>query len=163
MSHHKRSRVGRLPRWQRLSTHLVFILCGFSGLAFYLKREMGLALGDIDARTFLVTHGCTAALVLMAFGAVLPAHIRAAWNVKRNRSSGVAMILNLALLALSGLLLYYGSEEIHDTVLWTHWITGFIIFAVFPLHLILGTLANRRTGAHPGRTAPLVREAAETA
>lgn len=142
MSHHKRSRVGHLPRWQRYATHLIFTLCAFSGLGFYLKREMGWELGDIAARSFLVWHGVSAAFALLAFGAVIPAHIRAAWNVRRNRGSGMAMIAVLATLMLSGLLLYYGDEEWHDSVLWAHWISGFIAFAAFPLHLILGHRAN---------------------
>mgnify|MGYP000604027857 CR=1 FL=1 len=32
--HHKRSRVGHLPRWQRLCTHLIFAICALSGLGF---------------------------------------------------------------------------------------------------------------------------------
>lgn len=147
MRHHKRSRVGHLPRWQRYATHLIFIICAFSGLAFYLKREAGWELhwliGDTAARSLLVWHGISAAFALLAFGAVIPAHIRAAWNVGRNRGSGMAMIAVLGALMISGLLLYYGDEAWHDSVLWTHWITGFIAFAAFPLHLILGRLANR--------------------
>ena len=41
MTHHKRSRVGHLPSWQRLSTHFVLTVCAFTGLAYFLKREMG--------------------------------------------------------------------------------------------------------------------------
>lgn len=145
MSHHKHSRVGRLPRWQRLFSHLIFTVCAFSGLGFFLKREMGFELNDIAAHSFLVWHGVSAAFALLAFGAVLPGHIRSAWNVKRNRGSGSAMIVVMAALMLSGLLLYYGDEEWRDRVVWAHWIAGFIAFAAFPVHLALGRLANRRT------------------
>ncbi len=147
MSHHKRSRVGHLPRWQRLTTHLVFTICALSGLAFLLKREFGFMLWDIAARQFLVWHGISAAFALLAFGAVLPGHIRGAWNLKRNRSSGMAMLIVMATLMLSGLLLYYGDEEWHSGVLWAHWIIGGIAFAAFPLHLILGQHANRQRAA----------------
>lgn len=142
MSHHKRSRVGHLPRWQRLSTHLIFAICALSGLGFFLKREMGIELGDITARSLLVWHGISAAFALLAFGAVLPGHIRASWKARRNRSSGIAMLTVMAGLMLSGLLLYYGDEEWHDAVLWAHWISGFLAFAAFPLHLVLGHRAN---------------------
>ncbi len=152
MSHHKRSRVGHLPRWQRWSTHLIFTICALSGLAFYLKREMSFELYDIAARRFLVWHGISAGFALLAFGAVLPGHIRSAWNARRNRASGVAMALVMAALMLSGLLLYYGDEEWHDSVLWAHWIVGFIAFAAFPLHLILGRLINRNR--QPSGTKP---------
>lgn len=144
MSHHKHSRIGSLARWQRLSTHLVFVICAFSGLAFYLKREAGFELAEIPARSFLVWHGISAAFALLAFGAVLPGHIRSAWRVRVNRLSGAAMVLVMAALMLSGLLLYYGEEEWHDSVLWAHWIVGFIAFAAFPLHLVMGRLGNAR-------------------
>ena len=150
MSHHKRSRVGHLPRWQRLSTHLIFAICALSGLGFFLKREMGIDFGDLQARSLLVWHGISAAFALLAFGAVLPGHIRSSWKAGRNRSTGIAMITVMAGLMLSGLLLYYGDEEWHDGVLWAHWIGGFIAFAAFPLHLVLGHRANARhlAGTH---------------
>jgi MFS family permease len=142
MSHHKRSRVGHLPRWQRLSTHLIFAICALSGLGFFLKREMGIDFGDLQARSLLVWHGISAAFALLAFGAVLPGHIRSSWKARRNRASGIVMIAVMAGLMLSGLLLYYGDEEWHNAVLWTHWIGGFVAFAAFPLHLVLGHRAN---------------------
>jgi len=156
MTHHKRSRVGHLPSWQRLSTHFVLTVCAFTGLAYFLKREMGFALWDIAARDFLVWHGISAAFALLAFGAVLPGHIRSAWNVRRNRGSGIAMIVAMATLMISGLLLYYGSEAWHDGVLWAHWAVGFCALPVFPLHLLFGHRANRRQPAirNNSRSAP---------
>lgn len=143
MTHHKRSRVGHLPRWQRLSTHLIFAVCALSGLGFFLQREMGYTLGEISARSLLVNHGISSAFALLAFGAVMPGHIRSAWKAKRNRISGLAMLAVLAGLMLSGLLLYYGDEEWHDYVLWTHWAVGFAAFLAFPLHLVVGHRSNR--------------------
>lgn len=144
MSHHKRSRVGHLPRWQRLSTHLIFAICALSGLGFFLKREMGVDLGDLPARSLLVWHGISAAFALLAFGAVLPGHIRSSWKARRNRTTGVLMLTIMSALMLSGLLLYYGDEEWHDAMLWAHWIGGFIAFGAFPLHLVIGHRANAR-------------------
>ena len=48
MTHSKRSRIGLLPRWQRLSAHLVFTVCAVSGLGFLLKRQVGLDLGEVQ-------------------------------------------------------------------------------------------------------------------
>lgn len=159
MSHHKRSRVGRLPRWQRLASHGIFLICALSGLAFFLKRQMGMALWEIAARDFLVLHGISAAFSLLVFGSVLPNHVRAAWNVQRNRLTGILMLVVMALLMASGLGLYYGSEDMHDTMLWSHWIIGFLLFAVLPLHLVVGARAplhgdkaaitEARTTTHP--------------
>lgn len=143
MSHHRHGRVGRLPRWQRLATHLIFAACALSGLGFFLRRELAIHLSDIPAHDFLVWHGISAAFALLAFGAVLPGHIRGAWNTKRNRVSGAAMILLMATLMLSGLQLYYGDEAIRDSMVMLHWAVGFLGFAAFPAHLIVGRLANR--------------------
>ncbi|MEY5100592.1 MAG: hypothetical protein RJA36_3311 [Pseudomonadota bacterium] len=147
MTHHKRSRVGRLPRWQRLSTHLIFSLCALSGLLFFLRHELALELAGPATHSYLVAHGVSAAFALLAFGAVLPGHVRAAWNARRNRASGVAMIGVLAALMGSGLLLYYGGEEWREGVVWTHWVVGFLVLAVFPLHLLLGSRGARSTTA----------------
>lgn len=141
-----RHRVGRLPRWQRITSHLIFGLCALSGLAYLLKHELGWPDLDFAARPLLVTHGISAALALMAFGAVMPVHIRAAWNARRNLSSGILMLAVMAILALTGLGLYYGSEEQHELFLWGHWLLGGAAFMAMPLHLALGAkaVAGRR-------------------
>lgn len=170
MSHHKRSRVGRLPRWQRLASHLIFVVCGLSGLAFFLKRQAGLALAEIAAHDFLVIHGISAAFTLLVFGAVMPNHIRAAWNVRRNRGTGGLMIAVMALLMGSGLGLYYGTEEMHEMMVWSHWAVGFLLFAALPLHLVIGARtalhggkAHEKTAATEHATASPLREATQAA
>jgi len=147
MTNHKRSRVGRLPRWQRISTHVIFSLCALSGLLFFLRHELGFEMPGPETHGYLVIHGASAAFALLAFGAVLPGHVRAAWNARRNRVSGLAMIAVLAVLLGSGLLLYYGSEEWREGVVWSHWGAGFLALLAFPLHLVLGSRAGRGVSA----------------
>lgn len=138
MSHNKRSRIGMLPRWQRLSTHLIFTVCAVSGLGFLLKREAGLDLGELSAHSMLVWHGVSSAFALVVLGSVLPGHVRGAWHARGNRATGVAMLAVMTVLMLSGLLLYYGAEEARDTTVRVHWLIGLGAFAAFPLHLIVG-------------------------
>lgn len=138
MSSSRPRRAGLLPAWQRTPTHLILVICAFSGLLYFLKRELQIDVLWTEAHSLLVTHGVSSALALLAFGAVLPAHLRAAWIAKRNRASGILMVGVMSLLMLSGLLLYYGSEEIRDSVVLTHLVVGFAAFAVFILHLLLG-------------------------
>jgi cytochrome b subunit of formate dehydrogenase len=145
MSHHKRNRVGRLPRWQRLSTHIIFCICALSGLAFFLKHEYFLEIAGIQAHTYLVIHGISAAFALLACGAVIPGHMRAAWNANRNRITGVIISLVAVILMLSGLGLYYGSEEYRLLIVWTHWILGGSAFIVLPAHLMIGARAVMQT------------------
>lgn len=136
--HHKRSRVGRLPRWQKNSTYILFVICSLSGLGFYLIRELFYSLEPFTARQMLVAHGISAYCFMLAFGAVLPGHIRAAWNTRRNRTTGAVMTAALTLALLTGLGLYYGTEDMHEPALWLHWVVGFALIPIFPLHLVIG-------------------------
>ena len=144
MSPSKIRRAGRLPSWQRIPTHLVFAVCALSGLLFFLRHELHLEIPGAETHSYLVMHGVSAAFALLAIGAILPGHLRVAWIARRNRLSGVVMLVVMALLMLSGLMLYYGSEELRDATVLTHWIVGGIVIAAFPLHLVLG----RRDVAH---------------
>ena len=139
----KPRRIGRMPGWQRLPTHIILAVCAFSGLLYFVRHELRIELPGLEAHGYLVTHGISAAFALLIFGAVLPAHLRAAWIAKRNRTSGVVMIMVMSVLMLSGLLLYYGSEEMRDGVVLTHWVVGFAAFAAFVLHLLLGRRTAR--------------------
>lgn len=134
----KSRRAGRLPGWQRLPTHLVLAICALSGVLFFLKHELHVDGIGGAAHSYLVAHGISAAFALLAFGAVLPGHLRTAWIARRNRASGMLMLAVMGLLMISGLLLYYGSEEIRDGVVLTHWVVGFAALAVFMLHIVLG-------------------------
>ena len=131
-------RAGRLPAWQRIPAHLIFTVCALSGLLFFLRHELHLDIPGVETHSYLVMHGVSAAFALLAIGAVLPGHLRVAWIARRNRMSGVVMLVVMALLMLSGLMLYYGSEELRDATVLTHWIVGGIVMAAFPLHLVLG-------------------------
>ena len=131
-------RAGLLPSWQRVPTHVIFAICAVSGVLFFLKHELQFDLGLTGGHGLLVAHGVSAAFALLAFGAVLPGHLRAAWMARRNRASGVLMLVVMSVLMMSGLLLYYGSEEIRDGVVTTHWVVGFAAFAAFLLHILIG-------------------------
>lgn len=147
MSPSKIRRAGRLPGWQRIPTHLVFAICAISGVLFFLRHELHLEIPGVETHSYLVMHGVSAAFALLAIGAILPGHLRVAWIARRNRISGIAMLLVMALLMLSGLMLYYGSEEIRDATVLTHWIVGGAVIAAFPLHLVLGRRDIANDGA----------------
>ena len=73
-------------------------------------------------------------LAILALGSVLPFHIKAGYKSKRQWWSGFSQLGFLAVLLISGALLYYGPEEIRDGVIDTHWIVGLLFFAIFILH-----------------------------
>lgn len=139
----KGNRIGRLPKWQRNFTHLVLTICALSGVVFFLKQDLGWWGGRDGAHDVLIIHGVSAAFALMAFGAVLPAHIRISWIARRNITSGLSMLAVMGALILSGLLLYYGTEESRDFAELMHEMIGFAAVAVFPLHILIGKFATR--------------------
>ena len=51
----------------------------------------------------------------------------------------------LLLLAVSGEMLYYGTEESRDPSLWIHWVAGVLTLLIAPLHVLIG----RRAAARP--------------
>lgn len=131
-----------MSQWQRVATYLVFTLCALSGAVYLLLHEgppsLAQSLGLASLHAWLVTHGVSAAIVLLLFGAALPRHVNLAWRARRNRYSGALMLLVLTLLMGSGLLLYYASEALRQFGLWLHWLTGAVALLVFPLHALLG-------------------------
>jgi len=145
------ARLGRLPRWQRIATHAILGFCALSGLLFFMAHDVHLELLGVHSHSLLVAHGISAALALMAFGAVMPAHIRVAWKAKRNRTTGILLSTMLSALMLTGLLLYYGSEDWRDTVIWSHWVMGGLGLLLFPLHIVWG---QRATAWPPSPTSP---------
>ena len=148
MSKHRARRAGYLPDWQRIPTYLILAICAFSGVLFFLKHGLHVEWLQAPAHGFLVAHGISSAFALLVFGAVLPGHLRAAWIAKRNRASGVAMITVMSVLMLSGLLLYYGDEEMRDGVVLTHLVVGFAAFAAFLLHVLLGHRGHKAAQSH---------------
>jgi hypothetical protein len=138
----KATRIGRLPRWQRWFTHSVLTICGVSGLIFFLKQDVGWWDGRRGAHDVLIIHGISAAFAIMAMGAVLPAHIRVSIMARRNIMSGFVMLAVMAALMVSGLALYYGSEEMREASELTHEFIGFLAFMAVPAHILFGKFAG---------------------
>jgi hypothetical protein len=141
MLYKKRSRVAHLPLWQSFSTHAIFIICAVSGVLYLLAHEFEVKPLALENHTILIAHGFAAYFFVLLFGALIPHHIKAGWQSKRNRISGSLMVLVIALLLVSGLFLYYG-DETRDAALWVHWIIGCGLVLLFPLHFIRGRRAN---------------------
>lgn len=141
MFYKKRSRVAHLPFWQSFSTHTIFLICAISGVLYLLAHEFEIKALAVENHSILIAHGFASYLFVLLFGAVMPNHIKGGWHNNRNRISGGAMVLVMALLLLSGLFLYYG-DETRDAALWVHWIIGCGLVLLFPLHFIRGRRAN---------------------
>ena len=110
MLYKKRSCVAHLPFWQSFSTHSIFLVCAISGVLYLLLHELNIKALAIENHSILVAHGFASYLFVLLFGAIMPNHIKGGWHNKRNRISGGAMVMVMAILLFSGLFLYYGDE-----------------------------------------------------
>jgi hypothetical protein len=143
------SRVGRLPRWQRLATYAILVCCALSGLLFFMAHDADLNVTGLSSHTLLMLHGISAQAALLTLGAVMPIHIRLAWNARSNRSTGVLLCSLLSVLIASGLWLYYGSEDLRDAAVWSHWVFGGLGLVLFPLHVLWGQYKTHAPAPSP--------------
>ena len=88
---------------------------------------------------FLKIHGAAAMTFLVVFGTLLPIHLRRAWQLHRNRSSGATMFASIAWLTTTGWGLHYlGDESLRAAASGAHWVAGLAIAPMFALHVALG-------------------------
>ncbi len=118
----------RLARWQQALVFAVLAALLASGVVwlvfqFLVAPEL---MGAHPAQVWsLRIHGGLAMGALVVVGSVLPHHALAAWRLRRNRTSGGAMLAVLLALTVTGWLLYYaGSPALRDAASWGHWLVG---------------------------------------
>lgn len=100
---------------------------------------------------WLSLHGLAAFAGLFAAGTVLPVHALRAWQLNKNRTTGVGMKGALAWLAVTGYALYYFADpEARPWLPWLHWVAGLGLPALITLHIGHG---RRRRRVH--RQAPI--------
>ena len=126
--------LGKMPLWQRWFTISTLSICSISGIAFLMGHEFQISRQTLGSHSVLALHGITSALALIAFGAVLPFHIKAGLKAWKNLISGISQLLFLAILVISALFLYYGPEELHDGSKLVHWVLGLVFFINFIFH-----------------------------
>lgn len=117
-------------------------LTGLAWLALhYLFRphgEFGDTVNPFEPWALRV-HGLAVLLGLFLYGSLLRPHMIRAWQIRRNRVSGVIVTAIIGVLSLTGYLLYYSADErVRPFVSLTHWIIGLCIAAALPLHIFYG-------------------------
>jgi hypothetical protein len=128
--------AGKMPRWQRWTFWLVMSTCCLSGICYLVGNEFLTNPSIISSREVITTHGVSAYLAVFVFGTISMGHIRLGWILRKNKATGIGNIVTLSLMILTGLGLYYGSEEIRDLAVLLHWISGLGFLAVLTLHLV---------------------------
>jgi hypothetical protein len=128
------NRLGKMPSWQRNLVLLGMLSCSLTGAAYLLGHEFEIHRALLGTHTVLAWHGVTALLASIALGSILPFHLKAGLKSKRKLFSGFSQLGFLLILLISGALLYYGPEEMRESVVLIHWLVGLIFFAVFLVH-----------------------------
>jgi len=146
-----RRRHGHARVQQRLSrrherylylTSALLLISGIGWLAgHYLLRTTG-AFGEVPHPSevwWLRLHGAAVIAFLTVFGALLPGHVVQNWRQRVNRNSGLAVVIVVALLALSGYGLYYivGDQQ-RAVISVLHWVLGLAASGVLALHVVMG-------------------------
>ncbi|HTY92838.1 MAG TPA: hypothetical protein VMC02_03050 [Steroidobacteraceae bacterium] len=114
----------------------------------YLLRAAGPGPQPLEV-WWLRLHGAALLAFLVVVGTVMPVHMLYGWRRRMNRGSGIALLLLLGLLALSGYGLYYLVND--EWRAWTgvvHWITGLAAVGLLGLHALLGKRVARRQSVH---------------
>ena len=130
------SRLGKMPGWQRSFVMYGMFACSVTGILYLLGRQFHIQRAMFGAHQVLVAHGIAAMLATLALGSVLTFHIKAGYKSKNKWISGFSQLSFLAVLLISGALLYYGPEEFREEVINLHWVVGLIFLGIFVLHLL---------------------------
>ena len=102
---------------------------------------------------WLRLHGLASFVALVVIGSVLPVHARRAWQLKKNRNSGLSIKIIFFWLAATGYALYYFSSEANENWLpLLHWIVGLGLPLMLALHIrrgrALSRLSHKPAAAH---------------
>jgi hypothetical protein len=89
-------------------------------------------------------HGAAQLGFLIAFGALLPEHVLHGWRHRLNRFSGVAVIVVVIALTLTGYGLYYAvGDTLRQWISVIHWSVGLVAAAIVIWHILRGRALRR--------------------
>jgi hypothetical protein len=148
-----------LSRTHQSWLYLIFSLVFVSGAGWLAFHYFAPATGEFGATPhpsepwWLRLHGAAAFAFLFLFGTVVPNHVRRAWQLRRNRSSGVSFCSLNAVLILTGYALYYfGGEDSRAVISMTHWIVGLAFPLIVAWHVWAGYRSRHLRHAGPSHS-----------
>ncbi|MEO7062976.1 MAG: hypothetical protein ABI082_04275 [Dokdonella sp.] len=136
----------RLPPRREALVHVVLGTVWISGvgwLVFHYFLRQASEFGELPhplETWWLRLHGAAAFATLWLLGMLWVIHLVPGWRARR-RSSGIVLAGMLALLSVSGYLLYYaGGDDARAAIALVHWVVG----AALPLFLLPHVLRGRQ-------------------
>lgn len=149
-------RTARLAAWQIWLLTLSGGGLWLSGSAWLLLHYYGQTEGEFGPQMnplepdMLTVHGFMLIPVLLGIGGMFVAHIPHGWSHRHQRIAGVVLGVVLAVLIVSGYLLYYlGDEDWRSWASLGHWGLGLLLPLAFVWHYINGQKARRRPTRRP--------------
>jgi hypothetical protein len=133
----------RLGFVQKSAVWTATAVVALSGVAWFVLHDLIDAEPGETERLLLMLHGISAYAVLIAIGSLLPLHVRSGWHRRRKRWTGGSTLAVLVLLAMTGLVLYYGGEATREPARWIHIAIGIACIALFPVHALLAATVRR--------------------
>ncbi len=137
----------RLAKPHKHFLYATFLLLWASGVLWLVFHYFMQAQGEFGVTPhptenwWLRLHGLMVFAALVGIGSVLPVHAQRAWQLKKNRQTGLTMKLLLAWIAATGYALYYFASEVNENWLPVlHWGAGL----AWPLMLVLHIQSGRR-------------------
>lgn len=135
----------RLGVVQKSVVWTTIVVVALTGLAWFILHDLVETERGEAQRLLLTLHGISAYATLIVMGSLLPLHVRSGWHRRRKRWTGGTTLAALVLLAMTGLVLYYGGEETRETARWIHIGIGIACMALFPVHAMLAGAVRRST------------------
>ena len=147
----KRSKL-RLSLFTEFFVYLVFGILLVTGVA-WMVFQARLDEGNHVSSLMLKLHGGAAMISLILLGALIN-HMRKGWKSRKNRTSGLTLVLVILFLVVTGYGLYYaGNEQLRSLISqWHAWI-GLGIFLLLPAHILIGGALRRKRSRSSDRSA----------
>lgn len=133
----------RLRLVQKSVVWTTIAVVALTGLAWFVLHDLVEHEPGETERLLLMLHGISAYATLIVMGSLLPLHVRSGWHRRRKRWTGGTTLATLVLLAVTGLILYYGGEQTRETARWIHIGIGIACVALFPVHAMLAATVKR--------------------
>lgn len=134
-------KTAKLARWQVRLLSWSGAILWLSGVAWLYLHYFGQHQGEFGPETgpvepwMLKFHGAAMIAALIGAGSLLVVHVWRGWGYKSQRWLGSLLTGTIALLIVTGYLLYYvGDESLRPWISLLHWIVGLGGLPVFVLH-----------------------------
>jgi heme A synthase len=139
----------RLSTRARRGVYCIFGAAWATGILWLLFHYFMMRQGEFGSEPhpleawWLRLHGLCAFVVLWLAGWLWSAHARPAMSRPMRRKSGIVIIAIFLVLAASGYLLYYASDDaVRDIVRFVHWTIGIALIVPILLHSMRRRRAN---------------------